>query len=61
MDLVRNGTPPGYPDVYNQGYAEALTTFVIPRMVQRVVIDNWTFDDAIAEAESQLQAIYAKY
>lgn len=61
MDLVRNGTPPGYPDVYNQGYAEALTTFVIPRMVQRVVIDNWTFDDAIAEAETQLQAIYAKY
>jgi len=61
MDLVRNGTPPGFPDVFNQGYAEALTTFVIPRMVQRVVIDNWTFDDAIAEAATQLQAIYAKY
>lgn len=61
LGLTQNGTPPGYPDVFNQAYAEASTNFIIPRMVQRVVIDDWSFDDAIAEAEAQLQAIYAKY
>jgi len=61
MDLVRNGTAPGFPDVFNQGFAEASTTFIIPRMVQRVVIDGWEIDAAIEEAETQLEAIYAKY
>lgn len=61
LGLTQNGTPPGYPDVFNQAYAEATTNFLIPRMVQRVVIDDWSFDEAIAEAETQLQAIYAKY
>lgn len=61
LELARNGTAPGFPDVYNQGFAEASSTFVIPRMAQRVVIDGWTFDDAIAEAAASLEAIYAKY
>jgi len=61
MDLVRNGTAPGFPDVFNQGFAEASSTFIIPRMVQRVVIDGWEIDAAIEEAETQLEAIYAKY
>lgn len=61
LDLARNGTSPGYPDVYNQAFAEASSTFVIPRMAQRVVIDGWEFDDAIAEAAASLEAIYAKY
>lgn len=61
MELAQNGTPPGFPDVYNQAYAEASSTFVIPRMAQRVVIDGWDIDAAIVEAEEQLKAIYAKY
>jgi len=61
LDLARNGTAPGFPDVYNQGFAEASSTFVIPRMAQRIVIDGWEFDAAIEEAAASLEAIYAKY
>jgi len=61
LDLVKNGTAPGAPDVYNTAYADISNNFVIPKMVQRVVIDNWDFDKAIDEAQGQAQAIYDKY
>lgn len=60
-DLVTNGTAPGEPDVYNTAYADVLANFLIPKMVQRVVIDNLSLDDAMAEAQQQGQAIYDKY
>ncbi len=40
LDLVRNGTAPAYPDVYNAAYADAFNNFIIPKMAQRVVIDG---------------------
>ena len=61
LDLVRRGTAPGYPDVYNPAYADAWNNFVVPKMIQRVVIDNWAFDRAMDEAQTQTQAIYDKY
>lgn len=61
LDLVTHGTAPGAPDVYNTAYADISSNFIIPRMVQRVVIDNWDFDKAIDEAQSQAQSIYDKY
>ena len=61
LDLVRNGTAPAYPDVYNAAFADAFNNFVIPKMVQRVVIDNYDFDRAMDEAQTQTQAIYDKY
>ena len=61
LDLVQKGTAPGYPDVYNTAYADMWNNFVVPKMVQRVVIDNWDFDRAMDEAQAQTQAIYDKY
>lgn len=60
-DILLAGTPPGYPDVYNTAFGETGANFLIPRMVQRVVIDGYDFDRAIAEAQSAAQAIYDKY
>jgi multiple sugar transport system substrate-binding protein len=60
-DLVESGTPPGYPDVSNTAYNEVNANFLIPKMVQRVVIDNYDFDKAISEAQTAAQAIYDKY
>jgi multiple sugar transport system substrate-binding protein len=60
-DLVTNGTPPAYPDVYNTAYGEISANFLIPRMVQRVVIDGYEFQAAIDEAHAAAQAIYDKY
>jgi multiple sugar transport system substrate-binding protein len=61
LELIRTGTAPGYPDVYNAAFADASSNFVVPKMVQRVVIDGWDPDRAIAEAQRQIQAIYDKY
>jgi multiple sugar transport system substrate-binding protein len=61
LDLVKNGTAPGAPDVFNTAYADVSNNFIVPKMVQRVVIDNWDADKAIDEAQTQIQAIYDKY
>ena len=61
LDLAQHGTAPGYPDVYNAAYADMWNNFVVPRMIQRVVIDNWNADRAMDEAQAQTQAIYDKY
>jgi multiple sugar transport system substrate-binding protein len=61
LDLVENGTAPGYPDVFNTAYADFMANFIVPKMVQRVVIDDWEFDRAIEEAQAAAQAIYDKY
>ena len=60
-DLVENGTAPAYPDVYNTAYGDFSANFIVPKMAQRVVIDNWDFDKAMDEAQEQGQAIYDKY
>jgi multiple sugar transport system substrate-binding protein len=61
LDLVSHGTAPAFPDVYNAAYADAFNNFVVPKMIQRVVIDGWDFDRAMDEAQKQTQAIYDKY
>jgi multiple sugar transport system substrate-binding protein len=60
-DLVVNGTAPGAPDTYNTAFADLSANFLIPKMVQRVVIDDLSIDEAMAEAQQQGQAIYDKY
>lgn len=61
LDLIRTGTPPGYPDLYNAAFAETSINFVVPKMAQRVVIDGWDPDRAMDEAQRSVQAIYDKY
>ncbi len=59
--LVENGTAPAFPDTFNGAYAENSTTFAIPRMIQRLVVDGMSIDDTMAQAQSDIEAIYAKY
>lgn len=61
LGLARNGTAPAYPDVNNAAFADLGSNFLIPKLAQRVVVDGWDFDKAIAEAQTQGQAIYDKY
>jgi len=60
-DLVESGTAPGFPDTYNTAYGDFSANFIVPKMVQRVVIDGYDFDQAMDEAQTQGQAIYDKY
>ncbi len=61
LDLVKNGTAPGAPDVYNTAYADFSANFIVPKMIQRIVIDGKSIDEAMDEAQQQGQAIYDKY
>jgi multiple sugar transport system substrate-binding protein len=60
-DLAQNGTAPGFPDVNNTAYADFNNNFLIPKMIQRVVVDNYDLDRAIDETQKAGEAIYAKY
>lgn len=61
LDLALNGTPPSYPDVDNVAIAEYQTNFLTPKMIQKVVVDKKSIDDAIKETQAACQAIYDKY
>ena len=61
LGLAKNGTAPAFPDVNNAAFADFNSNFLIPKLAQRVVVDGWDFDKAIAEAQTQGQAIYDKY
>ncbi|MCC6894532.1 MAG: extracellular solute-binding protein [Anaerolineae bacterium] len=61
LDLALNGTPGAFPDVTNAAFAEYQTNFLTPRMVQRIVVDGLSIDDAIAETQAACQDIYDKY
>ncbi len=61
LDLAINGTAPGFPDVNNAAFAEYQTNFLTPKMIQRIVVDGRSIDDAIAETQTACQAIYDKY
>jgi multiple sugar transport system substrate-binding protein len=60
-DLVLNGTPPAFPDVSNTAYADFNSNFMVPKMIQRIVVDGMSIDEAMDEAQQQGDAIYAKY
>lgn len=60
LQLVESGTPPAYPDVYNAGYAAMYTSFIVPKMVQRVLVDGWDVDRAMDEAQEQTQSLYGR-
>ena len=60
-DLAQNGTPPAFPDVFNTAYADFSANFIVPKMVQRVVVDGFSVEEAMDEAQEQGQLIYDKY
>ncbi len=61
LDMAQNGTAPAYPDVNNPAFNEFTSNFPIPRMIQRVVVDNLSIDDAVKETQAACQLIYDKY
>jgi multiple sugar transport system substrate-binding protein len=61
LDLALHGSGPSYPDLYNAAYSEFNDNYLVPKMIQRVVIDKISVDQAISEAQTAGEAIYAKY
>lgn len=61
LDLALNGTPANYPDVDNLAMAEYNQNFLTPVMIQKIVVDKKSIDDAVKETQTACQAIYDKY
>jgi multiple sugar transport system substrate-binding protein len=61
IDMSLKGEPQGYPDVFNDAWREQSTNTTVSRMLQRLVVDNWTRDKAFAETLDLLTKTYAKY
>lgn len=61
LDLAQNGTPGSFPDINNAALAEFSSNFFIPKMVQRVVVDGISVEDAVLETQAACETIYAKY
>lgn len=60
LDVALNGTAGSFPDVDNAAFSEYQTNFLTPKMIQRIVVDNLSIDQAIAETQQACQAIYTK-
>ena len=60
LDAALNGTPGTFPEVDNAAYAEYNTNFMTPQMIQRIVIDGVSIDDAVMETQEACQEIYDK-
>jgi multiple sugar transport system substrate-binding protein len=60
LDLATNGTPGAFPDLNNAAFAEYQNNFLTPKMVQRIVVDKVSIDQAIKETQAACQLIYDK-
>jgi multiple sugar transport system substrate-binding protein len=61
LDLAQNGSGPSGTDVNNTAYADFNNNYIVPKMIQRMVVDNWDADRAMDEAQQAGDAVYAKY
>lgn len=51
----------GYPGPANAAVAEVFTTFVLPQMMARVAQGKQSAKDSVAQAETQVKTIFAKW
>ena len=51
----------GYPGPTTPWAQETLGTDLIPKLIRRVLVEGWTNDEAIAEANETLEGIYEQW
>ncbi len=61
VDMVPNTRPQGYPGLTTPWILDAWMDHTMVKMLNRVLVDGWTNDDAIAEAETALQKWYDEW
>jgi multiple sugar transport system substrate-binding protein len=49
------------PGIMNPASGEVLASFVIGRMMHRVLVENWVVEKAVAEAHKKVQDIYTRH
>lgn len=61
LEQAEKGTAPAFPDTANASYSDYQNAFSTPRMVQRVVVDKISIDQAMSEAQASCQTIYDQH
>ncbi len=61
LDAARTGVLPAYPGPITPASTELGTRNPSLTMVLRVIVDGWSMDEAIAEAQQVAEDIYSKY
>ena len=61
LDLAQNGSGPSGTDINNTAYADFNNNYIVPKMIQRIVVDSWDIERAMDEAQQAGDAVYAKY
>lgn len=60
-DMVPNTRPQGYPGLTTPWILDAWMDHTMAKMLNRVLVDGWSNDDAIVEAEAALQKWYDQW
>jgi multiple sugar transport system substrate-binding protein len=59
--MAETGVPVSYAGSPTPAAGEVLNTHLIPKMIQRVLVDNWPADKALDECHKQVAEIYARH
>jgi multiple sugar transport system substrate-binding protein len=59
--MLENGRQFPYAGTTNAATGEVLATYVIGRMLHRVLVENWEAEKAVEEAHKKVVEIYARY
>jgi multiple sugar transport system substrate-binding protein len=59
--MLERGRQFSYAGVMNPASSEVIATNVLPRMMHRVLVENWEAEKAVEEAHKKVVEIYARY
>jgi hypothetical protein len=58
---IRRGQQFAAPGTANPAVGEVGSTYVIARMMHRVLVENWEVEKAVEETHKKVAEIYARY
>ncbi|MGQ4809930.1 hypothetical protein NKDENANG_03368 [Candidatus Entotheonellaceae bacterium PAL068K] len=61
IQMAETGVPVSYAGTPTPAAGEVLNTHVIPKMVQRMLVENWPAEKALEQCHKEIAAIYKRY
>ena len=61
IKMAETGVPVSYAGSPTPAAGEVLNTNVIPKMIQRVLVENWEAAKALDECHKKIAEIYARH
>ncbi len=61
ISMAETGVPVSYAGSPTPAAGEVLNTHIIPKMIQRVLVDNWEAPRALEECHRRIAEVYARY